>query len=635
MKYFWLITIIVLSFGCSVNKPEEPSQPQSEPTFLSTNYYAIAETAFENKDFATAVDLFKRAAQEDPKSIHIKERLLETLALLSYSQKERAQELITLGEKYYASKVYSAKMLQILADTYRMEQNYERANYFYEAALEKEKTMRSLAMYYVFRKEYFPPTDKKLLFDALDLPWKKKEEVLLVASLISEIDAEKGLEILTQAYEKWDDEQTMKSLLSAFDKAGNQDKILQLIQQRLDDGKPVSDPLVTFLVGKYFTQKDWDKVLKNKTAAFAVGTEEILKFVFFSAINKQDFETGIKAGEILEDLGNIKPELQPSFYAYLAKLYFDAGRKTDAAEALAKSNDLDALRDFIFKFPFEQDEQIFNDLVAVLQEYNNFVEDKNHIHYLLAMMYTSVDEKAVAAEQILSIDAQSLVDRDMNFTAATLLLQNSDNYEKAIELIELAPDSVYISNEIVSSILYGIGKDSLSYVVALKELSENSKPHVSTYLRYSIVAEQFASYDNMKRILLDSIDLYPENADLKNALGYSIAKNEYSDDFELAYKLLEEAVKLKPDSEMIWDSLAWLYYVDDKPEKALAAMKIPLSKPVENSEIAFHLGAIYWKLGQKEMAQKYLKIAIEVNDDPISAEAAENLLEEITLGEKK
>ncbi len=635
MKYICIITIIALGFGCSVNKQEEPSQPQSEPTFLSTNYYAIAETAFENKDFATAVDLFKRAALEDPKSLHIKERLLETLALLSYSKKERAQELITLGEKYYAAKVYSSKMLQILADTYRMEKNFGRANYFYKAALEEEKNMRSLAMYYVFRKQYFPPTDKKLLFEALDLPWQKKEEVLLVASLISEIDAEKGLEILTEAYKKWDDEQTMKSLLSAFDKAGDQAKILHLIQQRLDNGKPVSDPLVTFLLGNYFTQKEWNNVLKNKAAAFQVGTEEILKFVFFSAINKQDFETGIKAGEILEDLGNIKPELQASFYAYLAKLYFDADQKKDAAEALAKSNDLDALRDFIFKFPFEQDEQIFNDLVTVLHEYNNFVEDKNQIHYMLAMMFTATHKKAEAAQEILSIDAQSLIDRDMNFTAASLLLQNSDNYEKAIKLIELAPDSVHTSPEIVSSILYGIGKDSLSYVVALKEISENPKPDVSTYLRYSIVAEEFADYNDMKRILLDSIDLYPENAELKNALGYSIAKNEYSEDFELAYKLLEEAVQLNPDSEMIWDSLAWLYFVDNKPDKALAAMKIPLSKPIENSEIAYHLGAIYWTLDQKEMAQKYLQVAIEVNDDPISAEAAENLLEEITLGDKK
>lgn len=634
MKYIWILTIITFFAGCSANKTAVQSQPKSEPTFYSTNFYAIAETAYENKDFVTAIDFFRRAAAADPKSVHIKERLLETLALVSYSQPVVAEELIITGEGFYEFGVYSAKMLQLLAEAYRMQKNFERADFFYQEALNKEKTMRGLAMYYVFRKEYLPPADEKLLFEALDLSWKKKEEVLLVAGLISEIDAEKGLEILTKAYEKWDDEHTLKSLLSALDKTGDQKKILQIIQARIDEEKSVSDPLVIFLTGKYFAQQEWSKILKNKFNIFRVGTDDILKFLFFAAINEKDYVTGIKTGEMLEDMGNINPELKASFYSYLAKLYFDADQKNDAAAALTKSGDVDALREFVFKYPFEQNEEIFNDLVDVLREYNNLNEDKNQVHYILAIMYTAVEQKEKATQEILSIDNQSLIDLDLNFSAARLLLQNSDNYQKAIELIELAPDSVFNANQAVSTILYAVGKDSLSYEVTLKEISENPKPHISTFLHYSIVSEQFASFDEIKKVLLQAILLYQNNADLKNALGYTIAKNEYSDDYHLAYKLLEEAVQEKPDSEMIWDSLAWLYYVDNKPEQALAAMKIPLSKPVENSEIAYHLGAIYWKLSQKEMAQKYLKLAVDVNDDEISADLAEKLLEEIRLGDK-
>lgn len=634
MKFFCLVSIFLIIVGCSANKPMDAPEPQSEPTFLSTNYYAIAETAFENKDFGTAAMLFKRAAQEDPKSIFIKERLLETLAILSYTQEESAKELIRLGEEYFESGLYSAKMLQILADIYRLEKNYEKADFFYRAALKNQKDMRNLAIYYLFRKEYYPPADETLLFEALKLPWEKSEEVLLIASLISDINPEKGLEIFNKAYEKWNDEQTMKPLLSALDQAGNQEMILHLIQERLNDGKPVSDPLVTFLIGKYYTAKKWDKVLQNKEAAFRVGSEDLLKFVFFAAINERDYNSGIKAGKLLEDLGNIPVDLQASFYAYLAKLYYDAGQKTNALKTLARGNDLEILRNFIFKFPFEQNEKVFNDLVQLLQEYNNFSEDKNQIHYLLAMMYTATARSEDAVREILSIDSQSLIDRNMNIIAATLFLQNSDNYEKALQLIELAPDSVFTSREIVSSLLFNIRKDSLSFRVIQDELSENPKPDVSTYLRFSILAEEFADYQQLKTVLLKAIQLYPQNADLKNALGYSIAKLEYSSDFELAYKLLEAALQIRPESEMIWDSLAWLYFVDGKPEKALEAMKIPLSKPVENSEIAYHLGAIYWKLQQKEAAKKYLNIALEINDDADSANLAEKLLEEIMLGDK-
>jgi len=247
-------------------------------------------------------------------------------------------------------------------------------------------------------------------------------------------------------------------------------------------------------------------------------------------------------------------------------------------------------------------------------------------------MYTAAERNEEATREILNIDPKSLIEREMNLTAASLLLQNSDNYQKGIELIELAPDSIYTAHEIVSSILFGIGKDSLSYQVLKREISENPKPHVASYLRYSILADKLDSPPNMLEILQKGIEDYPENVDLMNALGYMIAKHEIKDEYELAYRLLEEAVQMRLESEMIWDSLAWLYFVDGKPEKALAAMKIPLSKPIENSEIAYHLGAIYLELGDLEEAKYYLELTIEIDDDENSVLMAEKLLEKIDSG---
>jgi len=307
---------------------------------------------------------------------------------MSYTQKEYLVEITDLGEKYFISGSYSAEMLKIIADAYRARQNYERADFFYQETLKMEKDMSSLALYYVFRKEYYPPADKQILLEAIERPWKKREQVLFVARLISEIDPGKGLEILTEAYQKWDDEQTLKQLLSAFDKTGDDEKILVLIQQRLDEEKPVSEPITTFLIARYFANKNWHKVLDNKDIIFQSGSEDLLKYLFFSAINLQDHQVGIEAGRALEELGNIPPEMRASFYSYLAKLYFDNGQKNEAVQTLAKSDDLDTLRDFIFKFPFEQDDQIFEELLIVLHQYNNVSKDKksnslhtgNHVH---------------------------------------------------------------------------------------------------------------------------------------------------------------------------------------------------------------------------------------------------------------
>ena len=130
----------------------------------------------------------------------------------------------------------------------------------------------------------------------------------------------------------------------------------------------------------------------------------------------------------------------------------------------------------------------------------------------------------------------------------------------------------------------------------------------------------------MIRILKKGIAEFPENADLMNALGYMIAKYELSDNYELAYDLLKKAVTIAPESEMIWDSLAWLYFKDGKLEDALNAMNVPLSKEIKNSEIAYHLGAIYLELGNKKNATKYLELAVQINDDEDSVDRSKLLL---------
>nr|HPR17818.1 hypothetical protein [Candidatus Cloacimonadota bacterium] len=602
---------------------------------FSTNYYSMAEIALEANDFDTAINLFKRAVAADPQSVYIKERLIETLAVSCYVNQKDTREMTELGEKYFAEGNYTVKMLQLIADAYRIQENYLRADFFYKTALEKEVSMRSLSLYYVFQKKYFPPADEKMLYKALKLPWKQEEDVLMLAGIIGEIDAEKGMDVLTKAYQKWDDEQTLKTLLSAYDKAGQKDKVLQIIQERLDEGKTVSDGLISFLVGKYFTGKQWDKVIENREYIYRVGTEDILKLLFFAAINNKDYEVGKKAGTLLEELGEIQSEMKASFYTYLAKLYFDSGDFPGTVAILAKSNKLEMIRDFVFDYDFEHDEVLQQNLIDVLQRYEELTNNSNVVKYVLAMMYTALYEGTEALDTLDKISPDFLVENDMNLGAATLWLQNSHDIDRAIEFIDLVPDSVYSSLEIASAILYATNQDSLSYAVCMRDFYENPQPALVTFLRYSMLAEKYDTYENLKKILLSAIELYPDNADLKNALGYIIAKSKYRDDFTLAYELLQDAVKLKSDSEMIWDSLAWLYFVDGQPGKALESMNVPLSNPIENSEIAYHLGAIYLALNIQDEAQKYLKMAVDINDDEDSVRLSEELLEEINVGDKK
>jgi len=78
---------------------------------------------------------------------------------------------------------------------------------------------------------------------------------------------------------------------------------------------------------------------------------------------------------------------------------------------------------------------------------------------------------------------------------------------------------------------------------------------------------------------------------------------------------------------MIWDSLAWLYFKQNRFNEALKAMEIPLSNEINNSEIAYHLGEIYLKLNKINKAKYYLNLAIKINNEKQSVQLSIELLE--------
>lgn len=635
-SYFirFVVLIALALAGCSINKTGKNPAADDLSKLLSINYYSLAEAAFLEGDLENAIALFIRAEQSDPQDLHIKERLLETLHLASYYDEKFLAQVLKLGERFYQEGIYSRKILQIIADCYLSETNYDRADLYYRRALEMEENMRSLTHYYLFRREFFPPADEALLERAAKQAWTDQEDVLLLADLIGETDAEQQLQLLMKADQKWNDEQTLRSLLLAIEKTGDDELLIDLIQQRMDK-QEVSVPIFNFLMRIYFRQQKWDKIISNQARIFEIESENLLKFLFFAAVNTDNFELGIKSGLLLEEKGNIADNLLPSFYTYLTKLYFDSEDLTKAAELFAKIKDIRIMQEFMFTYPFEQDSALFEKLTAVFKIFEEITGDTNNAVFMQTIMHTAADNKEEALFGLAKLENAFLIENKLNFSAASLLLQNSGDIEQAIKYIELAPDSVYTANEIISSILFASDRDSLAFAVCLREFAENPEPHITTFLRYSFLAERYDNYVDMKKRLMKAIEIYPENADLKNALGYFIAKNELRDDYDLAAQLLERAVELKPESEAIWDSLAWLYFVRGKPEKALQAMQIPLSREIQNSEIAYHLAAIYLELGELTEARKYLELTIKINDDENSVNKAEELLNDFFLGDKE
>ena len=375
--------------------------------------------------------------------------------------------------------------------------------------------------------------------------------------------------------------------------------------------------------------KQYDKVLENQELCFKVGKSQILKFLFFAAIQLEKFETGIKTGHAIEKAEDLTDEFKPSFYAYFAKLFFSTGENEKAVDYLTKANDVHIIRNLIYEYDFDKDEDIRKRILNLLSSLLEKTENKDLANFLLGIVHTRLEDNDIATEYMNEISDDFLEENDLLFIAASIYLQNSLDIKKAQSLLEKLEQEELTPNEIIAGLLFSTENDSISYFMLKTEIIENPEPHISTFIRYSILAERFNTIDSLIILLEKGVKLYPENADLLNGLGYLIAKHGVEEKYDHAETLLEKALILEPESIMIWDSMAWLYFMKGETKKAFKAMKLPLESEIEHSEIAYHLGEIFLKLNKEKKAKKYFKLAIELNNEDEAVELSRHILKEI------
>lgn len=622
MKIFYQLLLIPLIFaGCAVNK-----NIAYQPNHVAENYFLFGQEAMHQHDFESAIKLYEKAIDADSINVYLKETLMETLALKAFFDKTASSEIIEIGKFFCDKDIKSEKIYSIIAESYRIEQQNENAEECYKKAIKIQPTMRNLTAYYLFQQNTKPPADLKLLKKAIKLPWDEKQIVLTIAELYSEIDSVKSLEIFTKAYQKWTDETSLTPLLTSYEKQGLQNKVLETIQLHIDNNRLLSDPIKIYLIGRYFMLEQYDEILENKDICFEVGTHDILKYLFFSAVRKNDLDTGIMAGLAIEESGELPEDFTPSFYTYFADLYLNKDNYDEAANYLIKADDINTIHSYIFEVDLSIDLKQKAKIYELLLQYLNISEDKSKANYLLGIFHTEFEEKNIALEYLDQLSDSFIDENELNLMVALAYLQNAMNIPKARLLLTNIEEIKITPNELIASLLMGTEYDSTAYHILKEEIKTNPKPDASTFSNCSFLGEKYDTQDNLLIILEKGITLYPKNPDLLNATGYFIAKYEIKEKYDEAEIYLEKALNLMPESEMIWDSLAWLYFKQNKYNEALKAMGIPLSRKIYNSEIAYHIGKIYLGLDNQKKAEFYFNLAIELDNEKQSVQLSKEML---------
>lgn len=128
----------------------------------------------------------------------------------------------------------------------------------------------------------------------------------------------------------------------------------------------------------------------------------------------------------------------------------------------------------------------------------------------------------------------------------------------------------------------------------------------------AMTGEKFGRLDILERDLKQIIRIDPNNADALNALGYTLT--DQTDRHEEALKLIQRALKLKPNEPAYIDSLGWAMYRLKHYDQAVIELKKAL-RLYPNDEVAAHLGEVLWVTGKKAEANKVWQNALQRKPD--------------------
>ena len=256
---------------------------------------------------------------------------------------------------------------------------------------------------------------------------------------------------------------------------------------------------------------------------------------------------------------------------------------------------------------------------------------------LLAKYYEDSNryDDAIEIYKNIKIGSDFYISSRMNMADNLYDLGKKD--ESISQLYKLVEYSKEIQNKskIVSLTLAEILRKEKRYLDAIKiysdiinDINEPSLKDWPIFFARSICYERAKKWDMAEKDLLLALELKPDQPEILNYLGYSWIDRDIN--IKKAIKMIEKAVKSRPDDAQIIDSMGWALYKIGSFEEAAGyledATQIAPYDPVIND----HLGDTYWKLGRYNEAifQWNRTIKYHQNSKDVSIEKVKKKIED-------
>ncbi len=124
----------------------------------------------------------------------------------------------------------------------------------------------------------------------------------------------------------------------------------------------------------------------------------------------------------------------------------------------------------------------------------------------------------------------------------------------------------------------------------------------------AMASERVDRIDLLEQDLRTILKSEPDNTQALNALGYTLADR--TERYEEARTYIEQAYEQTPDDPAVIDSMGWVLYRLGEHEQALKYLRRALELQ-NDGEIAAHLGEVLWVTGQRAQAREVWDEALQ------------------------
>lgn len=309
-----------------------------------------------------------------------------------------------------------------------------------------------------------------------------------------------------------------------------------------------------------------------------------------------------KAAELYQEQMDQRPDIQVA--GRLTVLYLKSNKLREAQKTLEAMMELDPedLNTQLKLGLVHMQQQSWNEAKEIFLTVLKKVPDSDKVNYYLAAVYEEAGEFTKAIDHLIKVSGDSKLFEDAHIHASILyrkLLQNGNSLAVLTDAIKKSPENpgLYLATASVHEDEKNWKKASDVLSAGLKIFPENEKLLYFNAAILDKLGQQDEAIVEMEKIIKQN----PNHADALNFIAYTWTSQGVR--LKDAEAMLKKAVKLKPDSPFILDSLGWNQFMLGHSKEAMIYLEKAASLKSDEQAILEHLVEVYTRNQMPERAQ--------------------------------